>query len=369
MKVFISSVRTGLEIERDALPGLIRAIGHEPIRFEDFTAQPIPSREACLRGVDAADVYILLLGSAYGATFPETGKSATHEEYVAATTKGIPRLVFRKNNVDADTDRTAFITEVETYSTGLFRGSFDDAVDLQSKVVTALNALPGGALTWTPLEEPPDMTWMDDWDDPPAPTSWGTIEVHAVPVPPVRRTRREIDLLPDHIAGRLRTLGIVASSEPIHSGVGPDAAWATIQRPQGRDWHDADPGGLLGCRVAATGQLSIWDALPSDSMGALLDENDLIERVAGSLRVLGGIDRVGGAQYGIGVAINTVTMTVIGDLRDLGRRSSVSGFVTGERSIRCPPDETVTDTAFGPGATEAATPVVRALLADFARQR
>jgi hypothetical protein len=56
MRVFISSVRRGLEEERDALPGLIAAIGHTPVRFEDFTAQTVPSREACLQGVKSSDV-------------------------------------------------------------------------------------------------------------------------------------------------------------------------------------------------------------------------------------------------------------------------------------------------------------------------
>jgi hypothetical protein len=62
--VFISSVRRGPEEERDALPGLILALGHEARRFEDLTAQAIPSREVCLRGVENADV--LLLGPHYG---------------------------------------------------------------------------------------------------------------------------------------------------------------------------------------------------------------------------------------------------------------------------------------------------------------
>ncbi|MDP9225118.1 MAG: hypothetical protein M3P18_14985 [Actinomycetota bacterium] len=44
MKVFISSVRRGLEAERDALPGLLAALGHEPKRFEDYSAQ-IGSRQ------------------------------------------------------------------------------------------------------------------------------------------------------------------------------------------------------------------------------------------------------------------------------------------------------------------------------------
>jgi hypothetical protein len=69
VKVFISSVRTGLEEERDALPGLIAALGHEATRFEDYTAMNLPSRQACLAGVEDADVYLLLLGEHYGSAY------------------------------------------------------------------------------------------------------------------------------------------------------------------------------------------------------------------------------------------------------------------------------------------------------------
>src|SRR5712692_5222204 len=142
MKVFISSVRQGLETERDALPALIRALGHEPLRFEDFTAQSVPSREACLSAVQSADVYLLLLGPFYGTRFPETGHSPTQEEHNAAQAKGIPRLVFRKTGIDFEPDQAAFVKEIEEYGTGLFRKSFSDAVDLLAKVAAMLRELP-----------------------------------------------------------------------------------------------------------------------------------------------------------------------------------------------------------------------------------
>lgn len=50
---------------------MILALGHEPVMFEDFTAQPVPSREACLEGVRSSDAYLLLLGERYGHPFPE----------------------------------------------------------------------------------------------------------------------------------------------------------------------------------------------------------------------------------------------------------------------------------------------------------
>jgi hypothetical protein len=79
-----SIVRRGLEEERDALPGLISAIGHTPVRFEDFTAQTVPSREACIAGVDSSDAYLLLIGPHYGEPMKDTGQSPTHDEWMAS---------------------------------------------------------------------------------------------------------------------------------------------------------------------------------------------------------------------------------------------------------------------------------------------
>lgn len=107
MRVFISSVLAGLEEERDSLPGLIAAAGHECVRFEDFGAQPTPSREACARGVESSEVYVLLLGPRYGHVFPETGQSATHDEWVAATTAGMPLRSWKARSRSASFSRSA----------------------------------------------------------------------------------------------------------------------------------------------------------------------------------------------------------------------------------------------------------------------
>jgi hypothetical protein len=153
MRVFISSVRRGLEAERDSLPGLIMALGHQPVLFEDFTAQAVPSREACLRGVQRSDVYLLILGPHYGQALSETGRSPAHEEFVVAQALGIPRIVMRKDGVNLDADQTAFAAEVEAYSTGLYRSSFVNAVDLQAKVARALRQVksPPPTLKYRPL--------------------------------------------------------------------------------------------------------------------------------------------------------------------------------------------------------------------------
>lgn len=165
MRVFISSVRRGLEEERDALPGLITAIGHTPVRFEDFTAQTVPSREACLAGVQSSDVYVLLVGPHYGHVFEDTGQSATHDEWMAATAAGMPRVVYRKADVELDADQAAFVAEIEDYGAGVFRDTFCSTAELQTKVAGKIRELAetSGPLSFTPMTEAPVIQWRNQF--------------------------------------------------------------------------------------------------------------------------------------------------------------------------------------------------------------
>jgi len=80
MKVFIPSVAHLLSEERAALPPFLRLLGHEGLRREDFAAQNRSSRQACLAGVEEAEVYVLLLGPKYGDPFPH--RTLTHRRGV-----------------------------------------------------------------------------------------------------------------------------------------------------------------------------------------------------------------------------------------------------------------------------------------------
>lgn len=368
MKVFISSVRRGLESERDALPGLLRAVGHEPLRFEDFTAQAVPSREACLSGVAAADVYVLLLGQHYGTTFPDTGRSATHEEYIAAQARGIPRLVFRKSGVDFEPDQQTFAAEVESFATGLFRDSFVDAVDLQAKVVSALRELPVGALEWKGLDEPVAVRW-NATQSPRYMSPRAELYTHAMPIGGSALSKRRIAELPDHLAQRLRSLGTVSASAPIDTGVDDHGAYALVTEPDRRGWREADAGGLSGCRIHTNGQRTAIERLPTDSMGTILDREDLVERVARSLRLLGALAPAEAGEHAIALEMVATSMAIIGSIGQLGNRNSASGLSTSDQPIRVEPDESVTIAAFDRGAYEVARPLVHQLLEAFSRRR
>jgi hypothetical protein len=162
--VFISSVRRGLESERDYLPSLLQATGHEPRRFEDFSAQPSPSRDACLAGVEAADVYLLLLGEHYGEPLPDTGKAPTEEECTVAKRRGIPILVFRKTGIGPDDRQRDFIARVGNYRQGRFWKEFGENSQLAVVVLGALRdvAAEAAPLRWEPIDTEPTVRWRPD---------------------------------------------------------------------------------------------------------------------------------------------------------------------------------------------------------------
>ena len=77
MKVFVSSLISGMEAERAAVKDAIETLGHQPLMAEDFGARPSSPQITCLHGVREADVVVLVLGPRYGSRQP-SGISATH---------------------------------------------------------------------------------------------------------------------------------------------------------------------------------------------------------------------------------------------------------------------------------------------------
>lgn len=137
MKVFISSLITGMEDFRLAAREAIELLGHEAVMAEDFGAKPLPPQIACLQGLRQSGLVILLLGEHYGAK-QATGISATHQEYSEAKGK-CPVIAFVQNVSNRDPEENAFIKEVEGWEGGLFRGGFDTAEQLKKGIIKAIH--------------------------------------------------------------------------------------------------------------------------------------------------------------------------------------------------------------------------------------
>jgi hypothetical protein len=137
MKVFISSLITGMDALRSAAREAVLQLGHEPVMAEDFGAQPHSPQVTCLSGVRESGLMILILGAGYGAKQPSS-LSATHEEYREAK-ESRPVIAFVEQGVTRDPDQDAFVREVQSWETGLYRDGFSGPDQLRRHITRRLH--------------------------------------------------------------------------------------------------------------------------------------------------------------------------------------------------------------------------------------
>ncbi|MBB4606499.1 hypothetical protein GGR59_002765 [Xanthomonas arboricola] len=137
MKVFISSLISGMGAERAAVKQAIELLGHQAIMAEDFGALASSPQVACLNGVREADLVILVLGPRYGAK-QAGGVSATHEEVNEARNRK-PLLMFVQSGMEAEPDQRTLIEEIGKWQGGQLWDGFTSASDLGQKVTRGIH--------------------------------------------------------------------------------------------------------------------------------------------------------------------------------------------------------------------------------------
>lgn len=368
MRIFISSVRRGLEVERDALPGLILALGHEPVRFEDFSAQDLPSREACLRAVESSDAYLLLVGPNYGHVFPETNQSATHDEWVAAQAKGLPRYVFRKNGVELEPAQAAFIQQLGDYGSGRFYRVFSDVTDLQQAVAASLRELETSpsALDFKPLGAPVTVRWLpnDRASNQLLSSDRQLLEVHVLPVDGSALSDRILDQISVGLPSLVRNEGLVGHEQAlsvthIEGGIALDAA-----QPERRGgWQESSPGSFAGVTIYKDGEITVLFRLPRDNFGAILDLSYAESRTTAALRLAGQTADSQTRRFAVAVGLASTSMISLGSA-GTQPRSSVSVRMSNS-SAHVQPDETVSRAGLDLGAAEVSANLTRSLARAF----
>lgn len=363
-RVFISSVTQGLRQERTALPGLIRALGMDPVRFEDFTALPEPSRDVCLQAAQSSDVYLLLLGDHYGTPFPDTGLSPTHEEYRAALNSGIPVLAFRRRDVAMEPTQVQFAEEVEAYQTGLFRGSWDEVGQLLNAVSGALSNLDAlaGRLVFTPIGAPVGVSWLTPTDARDQFSGFGqsALEVYLTPLSttmPGSRLRKAGD-----VATRLlREIGGVSQGEAIDVSARPEGGVVVrvVRAPNRRSFNENVFGGHIeGLSVARSGEVCAWMSLRRDSYGAIVNArslaDDAMPLIAVAGRVLGEVLGETSLSVVPSVAITGAGGVTVGQPEGIGNRSGATIPMHGASVIMLPGDESAVLSAIVSGARDVA---------------
>jgi len=138
-KIFVSSVVTGFEPYRKAARRAVELMGDRAVMCEDFGARPYASDVACISEVESSDVYVLIMGDKFGFTIA-TGESVTQMEFRAAKAAGKPILAFIQQ-CSMDEHQAAFKKEVEDFTAGFFRGSFNTPEELKDAIVKSVRQL------------------------------------------------------------------------------------------------------------------------------------------------------------------------------------------------------------------------------------
>lgn len=136
--VFISSTIYDLHNERIAAEQAIVAAQCVPLMSDKtFAAVDANSFDACMAQLEAADIYVLILGERYGWEYK--GKSVTEWEYEKAVELDKPRVVFNlpylRNREDKQKN---FANRVGNFDAGRFWKSVNNVFELKDAVETAL---------------------------------------------------------------------------------------------------------------------------------------------------------------------------------------------------------------------------------------
>ncbi|WP_224391428.1 DUF4062 domain-containing protein [Pseudonocardia sp. ICBG1293] len=278
-----------------------------PVRFEEFSAQGEPSREVCLREVAQSDVYLLLLGPEYGATFPETRQSATHEEWTLATQTGLHRIVYRKQGVQFKDQQQEFARTIEAYATGVFRDHFQSTDELLEKVVPKLQEIAAGPdpLQYETLEREVEFRWRDT--TPPGVQRIDgrgpILEVHVIPIDRAAMSTRQSTAVFDTLPGRFRRSARIDEAAGLQTDREAGYCTAEIRQVRPNRFGEPNPAEIVGMRACKSGQVSIWASLPQNGMAGVLDPDGLptleVARIGHSLAAVECL----GARAGTGLPI------------------------------------------------------------------
>lgn len=154
LKIYVSSTYEDLRDHRERVYRQLRALRHDVIAMEDYVAADQRPLDKCLQDVRDCDVYIGLFAWRYGFVPKTAGnphrKSITELEYLEASARGKPRLLFL---LDDNAAWPMNLTDMKTGENGggakvkalrkelresFMTATFGTPDDLAAKVVAAL---------------------------------------------------------------------------------------------------------------------------------------------------------------------------------------------------------------------------------------
>ncbi len=141
LRIFVSSVQKELEDERVIVQNLVGTdpflrVHCLPVLYEFEPASSARAMDDCLSALDGCNVYLLIVGTEYGAMAGDF--SITHTEFRRAKQSGLPVLAFIKGDRGLKREEGTAALLAELDADGLKYKRFNNVIELQKEVRAAL---------------------------------------------------------------------------------------------------------------------------------------------------------------------------------------------------------------------------------------
>jgi hypothetical protein len=189
-------------------------------------------------------------------------------------------------------------------------------------------------LTWAPLSSAVGVLWRADVS---SIESYGpsVLELHLVPVEAIRLEVRKLATLSDQLVTLGRSRGMFSMTEALERT--QDEAKVLVRAEANR--RDGSYSGLF---VTRSGQVSGWVALPRDSLGSVLDPDDIRARLQALLETLAAVEVPRSQHIAIGASIEPADMLTSESASDVGHRTQATMPLTGRGPLRLAPEDALT---------------------------
>lgn len=207
--------------------------------------------------------------------------------------------------------------------------------------------------------------WMRDWGRQP-PISDPSIAVHLMTISGAPLSARRRATLSDALPTLVRDAGLVAVTEAFEVSANPYFLRTT---PARTSWNEANPTRFAGVRLSDEGAVSVWFTLARDTMGAVLEPEDVTAAVEQAVKLAAHASaQLGDPEARFAVAAEvfpTLTLTT-GRLADLGQRNHANmRGASGQRPLTVEPEESLPLSALVHDPAGAARTLVDLLLRSW----
>lgn len=216
-------------------------------------------------------------------------------------------------------------------------------------------------LAWSPLAHPADVTWRRSQNNQSSGGGAATLEIHLAPVTSEGRiTVRRLEQLAEELIAIGRASGLFSAAQEVRTATDGQVVTATAITSYQN---------TVGLAVYRSGQRSIWQPLPHDGMGGVLDSDEIPEQISQLLGVLTQLPLPMPTSIALGIGVDPAIRVSEDKVNNMPRSRAQLSPDWVQRPLRVEPDDSVASQALMSHRNDIADELAASLLSAFRNPR